>query len=163
MAMIDWVAAVPAIDERLRHEPPAAVADLSCSDGWSLIALARARPAPTFVGWDDDDRQVAAARRNASEADLSQRVVFEVTPTTIPEGHAGRYDLVTSSTPLDHTEVAEVTIHRARTLVAATGLALLVQARPPGGLHDQARVAGFSEVQRVTIAHDSFAVYLLRP
>jgi 2-polyprenyl-3-methyl-5-hydroxy-6-metoxy-1,4-benzoquinol methylase len=89
-----WLPAIADVDERLRGEPPARVADLACGTGWSSIAMARAYPLVRVDGFDLDPDAIAAARRNGEQAGLSGRVAFAVTDASGP-GWAGRYDLVT--------------------------------------------------------------------
>jgi ubiquinone/menaquinone biosynthesis C-methylase UbiE len=89
-----WLPAIPDVDRRLRAGPPARVADLACGAGWSSIAIARAYPLVRVDGFDLDADVIAAARRNAEHAGVSERVSFAVTDASGP-GWAGRFDLVT--------------------------------------------------------------------
>jgi 2-polyprenyl-3-methyl-5-hydroxy-6-metoxy-1,4-benzoquinol methylase len=89
-----WLPGIADVDRRLRGEPPARVADLACGTGWSSIAIARAYPLVRVDGFDLDPDAVEAARRNAEQAGVSERVVFTVTDAA-GEGWRGRYDLVT--------------------------------------------------------------------
>ena len=89
-----WLPAIADVDQRLRREPPARVADLACGLGWSGIAMAQAYPLITVDGFDLDPDAIAAARRNAGQAGLSSRVTFTVTDASGP-GMSGRFDLVT--------------------------------------------------------------------
>ncbi len=52
------------------------VADIACGEGWSSIAIALAYPKATVDGYDLDGPSIEAARRNASEAGVSDRVSF---------------------------------------------------------------------------------------
>jgi 2-polyprenyl-3-methyl-5-hydroxy-6-metoxy-1,4-benzoquinol methylase len=56
--------------------PDARIADLGFGEGWSSIALARAYPRLRVVGFDIDEASVEAARRNAEEAGVADRVEF---------------------------------------------------------------------------------------
>jgi 2-polyprenyl-3-methyl-5-hydroxy-6-metoxy-1,4-benzoquinol methylase len=89
-----WLPAIADVDRRLRREPPARVADLACGAGWSSIAMAQAYPLVRVDGFDLDPDVIAAARRNARQADVSGRVTFAVTDASGP-GISGRFDLVT--------------------------------------------------------------------
>jgi 2-polyprenyl-3-methyl-5-hydroxy-6-metoxy-1,4-benzoquinol methylase len=89
-----WLPAIPDVDQLLRREPPALVADLACGAGWSSIAIAQAYQLVTVHGFDLDADVIAAARRNAEQAGLSDRVTFTVTDAS-GLGTSGRYDLVT--------------------------------------------------------------------
>jgi 2-polyprenyl-3-methyl-5-hydroxy-6-metoxy-1,4-benzoquinol methylase len=89
-----WLPAIADVDQRLRREPPARVADLACGAGWSSIAMAQAYPMIRVDGFDLDPDVIAAARRNAEQAGLAGRVAFAVTDASSP-GISGRFDLVT--------------------------------------------------------------------
>ena len=89
-----WLPAIAEVDQRLRREPPACVADLACGAGWSSIALAQAYPLARVDGFDLDPDVIAAARRNAEQAGVPDRVTFAVTDASGP-GISGRFDLVT--------------------------------------------------------------------
>jgi SAM-dependent methyltransferase len=82
--------AAPAVHERLRRATR--IADVGCGYGWSAIGLALAYPGLTVDGYDVDEPSVAAARRNAAEAGVADRV----TVTAIDAAAAGRreYDAV---------------------------------------------------------------------
>jgi 2-polyprenyl-3-methyl-5-hydroxy-6-metoxy-1,4-benzoquinol methylase len=89
-----WLPAIADVDQRLRGEPPARVADLACGAGWSSIAIAQAYPLVTVDGFDLDADVIAAARRNAERAGLAGRVTFAATDAS-GLGTSGPYDLVT--------------------------------------------------------------------
>jgi 2-polyprenyl-3-methyl-5-hydroxy-6-metoxy-1,4-benzoquinol methylase len=90
----EWLPAIPEVDRRLRAAPPARVADVACGTGWSSIAMAEAYPAITVDGFDLDPDVVAAARGNARDAGVADRVRFEVSDASDPTVTHG-YDLVT--------------------------------------------------------------------
>jgi 2-polyprenyl-3-methyl-5-hydroxy-6-metoxy-1,4-benzoquinol methylase len=107
-----WLPAIADVDLRLRSEPPARVADLACGTGWSSIAMAQAYPLISVDGFDLDADVIQAARRNAEEADMADRVTFTVADASGP-GVSGQYDLVTileglhdMSRPVDALRVA---------------------------------------------------------
>jgi len=89
-----WLPAIADVDLRLRSEPPARVADLACGTGWSSIAMAQAYPLVSVDGFDLDADAIQAARRNAHEAGLADRVTFTVADVSGSSG-PGQYDLVT--------------------------------------------------------------------
>ena len=89
-----WLPAIAEVDLRLRSEPPARVADLACGTGWSSIAMAQAYPLISVDGFDLDADAIQAARRNAGEAGLADRVTFTAADASGP-GIPGQYDLVT--------------------------------------------------------------------
>lgn len=90
----DWLAAIPEVDQRLRAEPAARVADVACGTAWSSIAIARAYPSVTVDALDVDADSIATARRNVAATGLAGRV----NPAVHDAGSAdlgGRYDLIT--------------------------------------------------------------------
>jgi 2-polyprenyl-3-methyl-5-hydroxy-6-metoxy-1,4-benzoquinol methylase len=123
-----WLPAIPDVDQRLRREPPARVADLACGAGWSSIAMARAYPLVRVEGFDLDPDVIAAARRNAEQAGVSGRVTFAVTDASGP-GMSGRFDLVTileglhdMSRPVDALRAARGMLGRSGSVVIADEL-----------------------------------------
>jgi 2-polyprenyl-3-methyl-5-hydroxy-6-metoxy-1,4-benzoquinol methylase len=107
-----WLPAIADVDLRLRSEPPARVADLACGTGWSSIAMAQAYPQITVDGFDLDVDAIQAARHNAEETGLADRVTFTAADASGP-GVSGQYDLVTilealhdMSRPVDALRVA---------------------------------------------------------
>jgi SAM-dependent methyltransferase len=91
----DWLPTIPDRDRRLRAEPPARVADVACGTGWSSIAMASAYPKIAVDGFDLDEDSIAAARRNAHDAGLGDRVTFSVSDAS-DSATVDRYDLVTT-------------------------------------------------------------------
>jgi 2-polyprenyl-3-methyl-5-hydroxy-6-metoxy-1,4-benzoquinol methylase len=69
------------------------VADIGCGHGWSAIGIALAGPRVAVDGFDVDVASVEAARQNAIEAGVADRVRFQLTDAVAVEG---RYDLVTA-------------------------------------------------------------------
>jgi SAM-dependent methyltransferase len=89
----EWLPAIPGLDERLRREPAARVADVGCGSGWSSIAIGLAYPRALIEGFDVDDASVARATENARNAGVADRVSFTCRDASDPE-LAGRYELV---------------------------------------------------------------------
>jgi 2-polyprenyl-3-methyl-5-hydroxy-6-metoxy-1,4-benzoquinol methylase len=87
----EWIAALPDVAARLRAMPPARVADIGMGQGWSSIAIAAAFPTATVDGFDLDDASVEAARINAIEAGVADRVAFHARDAGDPM-LTGRYD-----------------------------------------------------------------------
>jgi 2-polyprenyl-3-methyl-5-hydroxy-6-metoxy-1,4-benzoquinol methylase len=67
---------IPDVDAALRAG--GRVADVGCGLGWSSIGIALAYPDATVDGYDVDAPSVEAARRNAREAGVDDRVRFHV-------------------------------------------------------------------------------------
>jgi 2-polyprenyl-3-methyl-5-hydroxy-6-metoxy-1,4-benzoquinol methylase len=85
-----WIPAAPDIHARLRSRG-LRVADVGCGAGWSSIAVARAFPNATVIGFDADAASIADARANAAARQVD--VQFQTTDAaTIAE--AGRFDLI---------------------------------------------------------------------
>jgi SAM-dependent methyltransferase len=94
LQLAGWLASVPAIDERLRSDPPARVADLACGQAWSSIAIARAYPKVLVDAVDDDAESIRQADRNVEAAGLSERIAPRLLDAA-GSGAGPRYDLVT--------------------------------------------------------------------
>jgi SAM-dependent methyltransferase len=72
-------------------KPAARVADVGCGAGWSTVSLARSYPSAEIDGYDVDAPSIDAARRNAAEAGVGDRVSFEVEDAARLDGE-GIYD-----------------------------------------------------------------------
>jgi SAM-dependent methyltransferase len=92
----EYLPSVPEIRDVL--ERGGRVADIGCGYGWSAIGVALAHPAVTVDGFDVDGPSIAAARQNAAEAGVADRVRFHhVDATTAArrdDDQHGGYDLV---------------------------------------------------------------------
>ncbi len=84
---------VPEVDAALRAG--GRVADVGCGEGWSSIGIALAYPDTVVHGYDVDTPSIEAARRNAVEAGVADRVRFTVADAATVEEPAG-YDVVTA-------------------------------------------------------------------
>jgi 2-polyprenyl-3-methyl-5-hydroxy-6-metoxy-1,4-benzoquinol methylase len=115
-----WLPAIADVDQRLRREPPARVADLACGAGWSSIAIAQAYPMVRVDGFDLDPDVIAAAHRNAEQAGVSARVTFAVTDASGP-GISGRFDLVTIFEALHDMSRPTDALRTARRLLTPSG------------------------------------------
>ncbi|WP_265522981.1 class I SAM-dependent methyltransferase [Oerskovia flava] len=69
------LAGVPQVHDVLSR-PGARVLDVGCGLGWSTLALAQAYPEASLHGVDVDTPSIAAARTNARDAGLTDRVTF---------------------------------------------------------------------------------------
>ncbi len=87
----EWIPAIPALDERLRADPPAHVIEIGCGEGVAAITLAQAYPKILVDGVDLDEASIAQARRSAAEAGVADRVTFEMRDVT-DSSLTGSYD-----------------------------------------------------------------------
>lgn len=87
-----WLPAMPAVHAKLAAG--ASVADVGCGRGRALIALARAYPESSFVGFDLHAGSIEAARAAAAEAGVADRVTFVCLDGV--DGLPGRYDVITT-------------------------------------------------------------------
>ena len=88
--VVNWVPALDGVADKL--DAGARVADVGCGHGAPLILLAQAYPESTFAGYDYHAGSIDAARANAAEAGVSDRVTFEVAGADDFGGHD--FDLV---------------------------------------------------------------------
>ncbi|MGH2555094.1 MAG: class I SAM-dependent methyltransferase [Actinomycetota bacterium] len=119
----EWLPAIPDVDERLRADPPARVADVACGTGWSSIAMAQAYPKIKVDGFDLDPDVIALAQENAKEAGVADRVSFTVTDASELQG---QYDLVTIIEALHDMSRPVDVLRTARGLLRADGTVLVV-------------------------------------
>ncbi|MEY2463596.1 MAG: hypothetical protein QOH64_1734 [Acidimicrobiaceae bacterium] len=77
----DWLTQLPGLVDRL-NRPGARAAEIGCGEGWAAISLARAFPEVQVDGFDNDEASIAAARKHAAEAGVSERAKFEVVDVT---------------------------------------------------------------------------------
>ncbi|WP_329001105.1 methyltransferase domain-containing protein [Kribbella sp. NBC_00709] len=120
-----WLPSIPEIDQRLRAEPPARVADFACGTGWSSIAMAQAYPLITVHGVDLDQDAIAAASRHADEAALGDRVSFSVANASDPT-QSGQFDLVTILEALHDIPRPVDALSSAREMLAPGGSVLIL-------------------------------------
>jgi SAM-dependent methyltransferase len=121
----EWLPAIPDVDERLRSEPPARVADVACGTGWSSIALAQAYPRVLVDGFDLDHDAIALARTNAATAGLADRVSFSVADAAALLA-TDRYDLITIIEALHDMSRPVDALRAARLALSSDGVLLVV-------------------------------------
>ena len=123
----EWIPAMPDVHARMADDPPARIADVACGAGWSSIALALAFPKVRVDGFDLDEPSIEAARRNAVEAGVSDRVAFHIRDAA--EGLHGSYQLVAVFEAIhDLSRPADV-LRAMRALAADDGAVLVVDER----------------------------------
>lgn len=124
----EWLAAVPAVDARLRSRPPARVADVACGSAWSSIAIAHAYPEVTVDAVDVDEASIGAAVRNAAASGLAARVRPQVHDArkALP---GGPYDLVTIFEALHDMNHPVEALRACRERLAAGGSVIVADER----------------------------------
>ena len=85
-----WIPTLDGVEPKLRAG--ARVADVGCGHGASTLAMARAFPASSFIGYDNHPPSIARASELAAQAGLSDRVRFEI--ATAADFPGDGYDLV---------------------------------------------------------------------
>jgi 2-polyprenyl-3-methyl-5-hydroxy-6-metoxy-1,4-benzoquinol methylase len=108
----EWLPSIDLVDERLRADPPARVADVACGTGWSSIAMARAYPTIRVHGFDLDGDAIALARSHLEGQDpgVAERVTF-----------SGRFELVTILEALHDMSRPVEALRAARAMLADGG------------------------------------------
>jgi 2-polyprenyl-3-methyl-5-hydroxy-6-metoxy-1,4-benzoquinol methylase len=86
----EYLPSIPDVDAALRAG--GRVADVGCGLGWSSIGIALAYPDATVDGYDVDGPSIEAARRNAREAGVDDRVRFHAVDAATVE--TAPYDAV---------------------------------------------------------------------
>lgn len=88
----DWLERIPQVRERL-SVPDARVAEVGCGLGWASIALAHGIPGLHVDAYDIDAPSIEAARHNAVDEGVQDRVTFHVADIShVDDGPA--YDAV---------------------------------------------------------------------
>jgi 2-polyprenyl-3-methyl-5-hydroxy-6-metoxy-1,4-benzoquinol methylase len=118
--LASWLASIPQVDERLRAQPPAQVADVACGSGRSSIAIARAYSNVIVDAIDVDTASIEAARAAVTAAGLAERVRPLVHDASDPELR-GRYDLVTIFEALHDMNHPVEALRAARNMLAEGG------------------------------------------
>ena len=85
----DWIASLDGVQSKL--ESGAAVADVGCGHGASVVVMASAFPNSRFWGFDFHEPSVRTARSRAADAGVSDRSSFEVATA---KDYPGSYDLI---------------------------------------------------------------------
>jgi SAM-dependent methyltransferase len=124
----DWLAAIPEVDNRLRANPPARVADVGCGTAQSSIAIARAFPEVTVDAIDVDAASIESARTAVAAAGLADRVRPAVHDASEPE-LGGRYDLVTIFEALHDMNHPVEALRAVRTSLADGGSVVIADER----------------------------------
>ena len=129
----EYLPLIPDVDERLRSDPPARVADIACGAGWSSVAIARGYHTCSVDGFDLDESSIALARKNAAEGGLTDRVRFEIRdasdPSLADEPRRDAYDLVTIFEALHDMSGPVEALTNVRAMLAPGGVAIVMDER----------------------------------
>jgi SAM-dependent methyltransferase len=87
-----WIPALEGVEEKLRNEGGAKVADVGCGHGVSTILMAKAYPNSQIIGFDYHRPSIEWARKEAEKEGL-KNISFEVAGATDYPGDD--YDLIT--------------------------------------------------------------------
>lgn len=133
-----WLPALDGVVDKLTAG--AAVADVGCGYAAPTIAMAEAFPTSRFVGFDVDDASVSHARKAADAAGVGDRVSFEVASATEVVG--GPFDLMVFVDSLHDLGQPVAALARARRVLAADGVVLLVEHAGSERLEENLNPAG---------------------
>jgi SAM-dependent methyltransferase len=118
-----WLPALDGVVERL--EAGAKVADIGCGHGHSTVLMAEAFPNSRFYGFDSHPESIAAARENAVEAGVADRVTF-TTGNATAYAEQG-FDLICFFDALHDMGDPVGAARHARSVLAEGGTVLLVE------------------------------------
>jgi 2-polyprenyl-3-methyl-5-hydroxy-6-metoxy-1,4-benzoquinol methylase len=118
-----WVPALDGVKEKL--ERGAKVADVGCGLGASTILMAKAFPRSRFHGFDSHLESIELARERAKQANVADRVAFEVAKSTDFPG--GGYDLVAHFDCLHDMEDPVGAAKHVRRTIARDGTWMIVE------------------------------------
>jgi 2-polyprenyl-3-methyl-5-hydroxy-6-metoxy-1,4-benzoquinol methylase len=114
--------------------------DVGCGQGAPTLMIAEAFPAARVTGCDFHDASIAAARKAAAHAGLTDRVRFEV--ATAKRAPGGDYALVVFVDSLHDLGDPVGALTRARELLAPEGAVLLIEPRGADSVADNLNPAG---------------------
>jgi len=119
----DWIPALDGVEDRLKSG--ARVADVGCGHAASTIIMAHAYPSSKFVAIDSHAGSIETAKERVAEAGLSDRIEFEVAPST---GYkASDFDLICFMDCLHDMGDPEGAVKHARESLKSGGTVLLVE------------------------------------
>ena len=123
MLVPEWLPALDGVVEAL--EAGATVADVGCGYGHSTVLMAEAFPNSRFFGFDSHPESIAAARENAADAGVDDRVTFAIGSAT---GYAqGGFDLICFFDCLHDLGDPVAAAGHARSALAPGGTVMLVE------------------------------------
>jgi 2-polyprenyl-3-methyl-5-hydroxy-6-metoxy-1,4-benzoquinol methylase len=133
-----WLPALDGMVERL--EAGAKVADVGCGHGHSAVLMAQAFPNSRFHGFDLHAESVAAARVNAAEAGVADRVTFAAATAT--DYTEDGFDLICFFDALHDMGDPVGAARHARSALADDGTVMLVEPYAADAVEDNANPIG---------------------
>jgi SAM-dependent methyltransferase len=140
-----WIPALDGVHEKL--VAGARVADVGCGQGAALILLAEAYPASTFAGFDYHADSIAAARKGAAEAGVSDRLTFEVAGADDFPGDG--YDLICVFNALHEWGDPVSAARHIRDALAPDGTWMFTEPRTDDELTESVRARTFFSVSTI--------------
>jgi SAM-dependent methyltransferase len=134
----EWLPALDGVVEQL--ETGAKVADVGCGFGHSTVLMAQAFPNSRFYGFDTHEESIAAARQNALEAGVADRVTF-TTGNAIDYAENG-FDLICFFDSLHDMGDPVGAARQAREALADGGTVMLVEPYAADAVEDNAHTIG---------------------
>ncbi|WP_280724166.1 class I SAM-dependent methyltransferase [Kitasatospora sp. MAA4] len=134
----EWIPAMNGTEAKLRAG--AEVADIGCGYGWSTLLMAEAYPASKFHGFDFHRPSVEAARRNAEEKGMADRVSFEV--ATAQDFPGQDYDLITFFDCLHDMGDPGSALQHARAALSEDGSCMIVEPNVSADVRENANPIG---------------------
>jgi SAM-dependent methyltransferase len=128
----EWLPALDGVVERL--EAGAKVADVGCGHGHSTVLMAQAYPNSRFHGIDPHEASIAAARKNAVEAGVADRVTFA--GGTAADYAEDGFDLICFFDALHDLGDPVGAARHARSALADGGTVMLVEPYAADGVED---------------------------
>ena len=133
-----WLPALDGVVARL--QAGIAVADVGCGHGHSTLLMARAFPNSRFFGFDPHAPSIDAARRNAKDEGLDDRVRFEVARATDYRGED--YGLICFFDALHDMGDPVGAARHAASVLAADGTVMLVEPFAHDRVEDNLNLGG---------------------
>ena len=133
-----WLPALDGVVEKL--EAGAKVADVGCGFGHSTVLMAEAFPNSRFYGFDTHEASIAAARENALEAGVADRVTF--TSDAAADYAQDGFDLICFFDALHDMGDPVGAAKQARASLAEGGTVMLVEPYAADAVEDNAGTIG---------------------
>lgn len=123
----EYLPTIPDVDATLRAG--GRVADIGCGVGWAAIGIALAYPDVTVDGFDIDGPSIEAARHNAVESGVADRVRFHPVDAATIADHGERYDVVFAFECIHDLPDPVAVLTAMRTLAGDTGTVIVMDER----------------------------------